>query len=264
MDTTAKIKEVLLRAIRSAGQIQRDNFQSTVNYKVKESISSIVTDVDISCDKTIMEIISGALPAHNILTEEHGLINHNSEYTWVVDPLDGTSNFAAGIPWFGVLIAVFRGNTPIMGGAYLPMEDLLYFAEEGKGAFVNSEKLAIPESKLKNSLVAFGIDYTENAEYLEFGLNCYHWLIKNTRNIRSTNSLVDWTLLTEGKLGATVNLFTKIWDIAAPWIIIKEAGGELKHLTEAELIFDLSENGLSKNYPVMAGNPKTLMQLFKE
>lgn len=263
METNATIKDVLIKAIRLAGQIQRGNFQQAVNYKVKESISSIVTDVDMQCDSIIIDTVSEAFPNHNILTEENGFVDKHSNLTWVVDPLDGTSNFAAGIPWFGVLIAVFRGNTPIMGGAYLPMEDLLYFAEEGKGAFVNSEKLAIPESKLKNSLVAFGIDYTDNAEYLEFGLKCYHWLIKNTRNIRSTNSLVDWTLLTEGKLGATVNLFTKIWDIAAPWIIIKEAGGILKHLTDDELIFDLTENGLSKNYPVMAGNSKTLEQLFK-
>lgn len=261
MKTHATIKEILEKAIHSAGQIQKDSFNSTVNYKIKESISSIVTDVDLQCDRAIIEIISKAFPNHNILTEENGFVDKHSDITWVVDPLDGTSNFAAGIPWFGVLIAVLRKNVPIMGGAYLPIEDLLYFAEEGNGAFVNGKKLVIPESNLKNSLVAFGIDYTDDKEFLEFGLNCIHWLIKNTRNIRSTNSLKDWTLLAEGKFGATVNLFTKIWDIAAPWIIIKEAGGTFKHLTENELIFDLSENGFNKNYPVMAGKAKTLEEL---
>ncbi len=262
METTA-FKEVLMNAIRSAGHIQRDNFQKTVNFTTKESISSIVTDVDLQCDRTIIDIISEAFPHHNILTEEHGFRNSKSEYTWVVDPLDGTSNFAAGIPWFGVLIALFRKNTPMMGGAYLPIADRLYFAEEGKGAFVNGEKLIIPAVNLNNSLVAFGIDYTDDAEYLQFGLKCFGWLIKNTRNVRSTNSLVDWTLLAEGKLGATVNLFTKIWDIAAPWIIIKEAGGELTHLIETELHFDLSENGLKTNYPVKAGKAELVERLFK-
>ena len=86
-------------------------------------------------------MIRRGFPGHNIISEEAGYIDNNSEYTWVIDPLDGTSNFASGIPWFGVLITLFKKNEPIMAGAYLPVQDILYFAEAGKGAFRNGQPL---------------------------------------------------------------------------------------------------------------------------
>jgi len=80
-------------------------------------------------------------PNHNTLGEETGFHNRNSEFTWVIDPLDGTSNFAAGIPWFGVIICVLKNDIPFMTGCFLPVQNEIYFAEKGKGAFRDGEKL---------------------------------------------------------------------------------------------------------------------------
>jgi myo-inositol-1(or 4)-monophosphatase len=189
-------------------------------------------------------------------------VNNRSEYTWVIDPLDGTSNFAAGIPWFGVLIALFRNNRPVLAGAYLPIDDLLYVAESGKGAFLNGKKLEITDRELQNSLAGFAIDFSEDEAFVELGMKWYRFLIKNARNIRCTNSLVDLMMVAEGRWGIAINLFTKIWDIAAPWLIIREAGGYLKHLTDKELVFDLTSEGLTKNYPIVTGNKKILEKVL--
>ena len=258
------MRELLSNALKAAGRVQKENFGKTVHSEQKESISSIVTEVDLACDKIITDLILREYPEHNLLSEESGLKNNQSKYTWVIDPLDGTSNFAAGIPWFGVLIALFENDLPVLAGAYLPIDDLLYIAESGKGAFLNGKKLDMPNPLLKDSLVAFGVDYTDDADFIEQGIDLYRLLIKNTRNIRCTNSLVDLMLVAEGKLGANINLFTKIWDIAAPWLIIKEAGGALKPLFESELVFDLSENGLTANYPVIAGSLPVLAEIDNE
>jgi myo-inositol-1(or 4)-monophosphatase len=259
-----EMRSLLANALKAAGRVQKENFGKAVYSEQKESISSIVTEVDLLCDKIITDLIVREYPDHNLISEESGLKDNHSNYTWVIDPLDGTSNFAAGIPWFGVLIALFENDLPVLAGAYLPIDDLLYIAESGKGAFVNGEKLDMPNLLLKDSLVGFGIDYTDDAGFIDYGIELYRLLIKNARNIRCTNSLVDFMLVAEGKLGAQVNLFTKIWDIAAPWLIINEAGGALSHLFESELVFDLSENGLTTNYPVIAGSLPVLAEINNE
>lgn len=259
--TIEDVKNVLTKALVEAGKIQREHFLKDHNIEIKESISSIVTEVDFLCDKVITEIIISSFPEHNVLTEESGFRDHGSEYTWVVDPLDGTSNFASGISWFGILIAVFKNSRPFMAGAYLPIDNLLYFAESGKGAFLNGQRLKLGDMSLRNSLVAFGTDYTTDSNFQEFGINMFRWLITNTRNVRSTNSLVDWMLAAEGKMGAVVNMFTKIWDIAAPWLIIREAGGAFEHLTEPELTFTISNDTLATNYAVVAGTSGNVAEI---
>ena len=252
------MKDILIFALREAGKIQLHNFAKVHQVQQKESLSSIVTEVDILCDKIIVDAIRQKFPLHNIISEESGFASNGSIYTWVIDPLDGTSNFAAGMPWFGVLIALFENNIPKMAGAYLPIEDKLFFAEKGSGAFVNNKKLKIAEAELKNSLFAFSIDYTDDQAFLERGLTLYRFLIRNSRNIRSTNSLVDYLMVAENKLGGAINMFSKIWDIAAPWLIIKEAGGNMKPLDGEALEFEIDEKSLSRNYPVIAGSNSIL------
>lgn len=255
------MKKLLISALISAGKVQKDYFRKSYHIEQKESISSIVTEVDFRCDQIISDAIRKDFPDHNILTEESGLTNKHSQYTWVVDPLDGTSNFAVGIPWFGVLIAVFENDVPILAGAYLPIDDLLYIAESGKGASCNGKRLKIENSELKNSLVGFGIDFTDDTNFLDYGLKLYRLLIINVRNIRCTNSLYDFMMFAEGSLGANINMCTKIWDIAAPWLIIREAGGALRDIYNQEIKFELNEKSIYKNYSVMAGSCSILNEI---
>ena len=120
------MKELLIECLKRAGKIQLSRFHNIDKISRKESISSIVTEVDLECDKEITGIIQEGFPDHNLLSEETGLRINDSEFTWIIDPLDGTSNYAAGLPWFGVLIAVMKGNIPYMAGAYIPFADKLY------------------------------------------------------------------------------------------------------------------------------------------
>ncbi len=256
------MKEVLIKALKVAGRIQLEYFDEKQDAHVKESKSSIVTKVDLKSEQAIIDLIKSNFPSHNILSEECGFQNNDSVFTWVIDPLDGTSNYTAKLPWFGVLIALFENNLPLLGGAYLPAQDLLYFAEKGKGAFCNDVPIKIGDSELQDTLFAFSTDYTEDAAFLDKGLSIFKFIIMKSRNVRTTNSLIDLVFVADGKLGGDINLFTKIWDIAAPFLLITEAGGIVKDLNGNDLIFDLSENGIEKNYPIIASST-SIFEKFK-
>jgi myo-inositol-1(or 4)-monophosphatase len=258
------MKETLHSALKIAGKELLRHFGQPVGYKIKESQSSIVTKADLKSDSLISGLISRHFPSHNILTEESGYHKKDSEYTWVIDPLDGTSNFASALPWFGVLIALFKNNIPVMGGAYLPVQNVLYFAEKGKGAFKNGSPFTMVKNKeLKNSLFSFSVDFTDNEAVLTESIMIYRNLVKAARNIRSTNSLVDFLYAAEGKFGGCVNLFTRIWDISALGLIISEAGGVMKYVNGDEILYTLDEKAVEKNFPVMAGSAEIIRELGK-
>lgn len=258
------MKKTLERALLAAGKIQLRNFQSFIRTDEKESISSIVTEVDLESEKEIIGIIEEGFPQHNILSEESGFTDRSSQYTWIIDPLDGTSNYAAGLPWFGVLIALMNDNTPVLAGAYLPVQEKLYLAEAGKGARVNDKALAIENKEMHKTLVAFSTDYTRNEQDLQRALRMYTYLIQHTRNVRSTNSLLDFLYVAESKFGGCINMYTHIWDIASPWLIITEAGGLFRSADHAAIDFRIDETSPTRNYPVIAGNRSFADQVFKE
>lgn len=258
------MKNLLISALRTSGKTLLAYFNKPLEIKQKESQSSIVTEADLESEKVIINIIKEGFPSHNIISEEAGFINNNSEYTWIIDPLDGTSNFVSGIPWFGVLITLFKQSTPVMGGAYLPVQDTLYFAEAGKGAFRDGEPLPLLENrKLKDSLFAFCVDYTEDTAFLNKGIEIYKYIIRNSRNIRSTNSLIDFIYVAEGKFGGVLNLYTKVWDISGLGLIISEAGGIMKNINGKDVQFSIEGSIIEENFPVMAGSKQIIESLNK-
>jgi myo-inositol-1(or 4)-monophosphatase len=249
------MKNLLTQALITGGETLLEYFNKPLKIREKESQSSIVTEADIESEKRIINLIKTGFQGHNIISEECGLINNKSEFTWVIDPLDGTSNFASGIPWFGVLISLFKGNEPVMGGAYLPVGDDMYFAEKGRGAFKNGEPLPRLENKdLKDSLFAFCVDYTEDQDFLNRGLELYKSIVKRSRNIRSTNCLIDFIYVAEGRFGGVMNLNTRVWDISALGLIISEAGGVMKNANGSEIKYSINQNLIEENFPVIAGN----------
>jgi myo-inositol-1(or 4)-monophosphatase len=256
------MKETLISALKTSGKVLLEFFNKQIISKEKESQSSIVTEADFKSDSVITQLIRDSFPAHNILSEESGFVNHQSEFTWIVDPLDGTSNFVAGIPWFGVLITLFRNEEPFMAGAYLPVQKLLYFAEKGKGAFRNDELLPpVPDRKLHNSLIAFCVDYTEDEYELDKEIAIFRRLVQNVRNIRATNSLVDFLYVAEGRFGGVINVNTKVWDISGLGLIISEAGGIMRKTDGSEIGFSICSELSGQNFPVMAGSAPVLEEL---
>jgi len=258
------MKEILIKALKAAGEELLKHFGKQTDFKIKESQSSIVTQADLKSDSLIVSLIRERFPLHNIISEESGFSNMKSRYTWVIDPLDGTSNFASAIPWFGVLIAIFEDNIPVMGGAYLPVSGQMYIAEKDKGAVLNGNAFKMAKNgSLKNSLFSFNVDFTDNEKVLDDSIHIYKNLVKATRNIRCTNSLVDFLYVAEGKFGGIINLFTRIWDISALGLIIEEAGGLMQYVNGEKIIFRFDEKTPETNYAVMAGSEEIIKEIRK-
>jgi myo-inositol-1(or 4)-monophosphatase len=258
------MKETLVEALMAAGTELMKYFGKQIDFEVKESQSSIVTKADLKSDSLISKLIRERYPSHNIISEESGFSNLGSKYTWVIDPLDGTSNFASSIPWFGVLIALFEDNVPVMGGAYLPVTGHLYFAERGKGAYLDGKPFKMRKNEgLKNSLVSFNVDFTDNEKVLDDSIAIYKNLVKAARNIRCTNSLVDFLNVAEGKFGGVINLFTRVWDISALGLLIEEAGGIMRYVNGDEIIFHFHKDIAGDNFPVMAGSAEIIDEIKK-
>ena len=258
------MKETLQSALKEAGKILLENFGKITTYELKESQSSIVTQTDVDSEKRIMEIISEVYPNHNLLGEETGFQDKKSEYTWVVDPIDGTSNFAAGIPWFGIIICVLKNYVPEMAGCYLPVQDQLYFAEKGKGASLNGMSISVSkEVELKNILVTYSLDFSDKPGKTENEAQIIQRLVRNIRNLRSTNCLVDFCYIADGKTGAAINQTTKIWDIAGPGLLIEEAGGKVTDLNGNMFDFTLTESNYDRNFEIVASNKKLHSEVIR-
>lgn len=252
------------KALQEAGKILMSYFGKISEYTVKESQSSIVTKADIESEKKIIELILEKFPDHNTLGEETGYRNRNSEYTWVIDPLDGTSNFAAGISWFGVIICVLKNSVPVMAGCFLPVQNEIYFAEKGKGAFRNGEKIKVSsETELKNILAAYSLDYSDEPGKTEREARILQQLVSKIRNLRSTNCLIDFCYTSDGKLGACMNQTTKIWDIAGPGLIIEEAGGKVTDIQGNQFDFSLSAANYDRNFTITCSNKILHSELIK-
>jgi len=259
-------RKTLEIALKQSGQVLMNHFGKSHKSRMKESISSVLTDADLASEQTILEVLSSG-ESYNIITEESGYLDHGSDFTWVVDPLDGTSNFAAGIPWFGVIIALMHRKQPVLAGMYLPADDHLYMAEPGKGTQKNGRPVRVTNSSvLEEHLVVYSFDYSPDPEKTKSEMELLSRLSSNVRNIRSTNSLYDFCYMTDGRLGAAINQTTKIWDIAGPWLIIREAGGVVTDIRGNDIIFDLSAGSFDQNYTIVAsgaGIHPSLMQLIK-
>jgi myo-inositol-1(or 4)-monophosphatase len=246
-------KNTLLKALYKGGKILMDHLGQSTKTTVKESISSVITEADLASEKAILEILQDTSTICNIITEESGHLDHGSSLTWVVDPLDGTSNFAAGLPWFGVIIALFEKNLPVLGGMYLPVDQQLYLTEVGTGSTRNGEPIGPTKSgELSQHLLSYSFDFSEDQDKTRSEMEIMAKLSREVRNIRSTNSLVDFCYVADGRLGAALNQTTKIWDIGVPWLMIREGGGTVTDIKGNEIKFDLSSRAALQNYTILA------------
>jgi len=249
-------RDAITRALHRGGETLLQHFGKTKSIKIKESNSSILTDADLASDKIILSILSDLPEKYNFITEETGYINNHSDYTWVVDPLDGTSNFAAGLPWFGILIALLKGRRPVQAGMYLPIDKQLYFAEKGVGAWKNNEPIRTSKAcHLKDALVGYSFDHSMEPGKTTAEARLMNKIAGCARNIRSTNSLYDFCYVADGRLGAHINQTTKIWDIAAPWLVIREAGGSVCDINGQELSFTVTAGRFDRNYTIVVSGP---------
>ena len=202
------------------------------NYNKIQTITSkgrkgdLVTNVDLEVEEKIKEYLSTKTPHISIHAEESGKLIKTSELTWCIDPLDGTTNYSHGYPFFGTSIGLLYKNNPILGAISVPFLNELYFACIGNGSYCNDKKLKVSESNtLIDSLLVTGFSYdrfeTEDNNYAEF---CY--LTHKTRGVRRGGAAaVDLAFVASGKVDGYWERGLEIWDLAAGAIIVREAGG---------------------------------------
>lgn len=199
---------------------------STVETKAGDS-NQVLTEADTAIGRLLVEAVRRHYPDDNVIDEEAGVIDGGSPYTWVTDPIDGTSNFAVGLPAYAIMIGLLDGGTPVAGGIALPAYGQIFTAERGGGSFCNGHPVSVSqENDLGRSLVAYGIDGYRNQPAVTLD-ECAQLanIVLAIRNLRTSNSAYDLAMVACGKYGAFLNRTSKIWDNVAPHVIIEEAGG---------------------------------------
>lgn len=218
------MKDTLLKAVKWASEIAADNFEKPKKVKDKKG-TSLVSNVDLECNKTIIKIIKKKFPGHNILSEETGFEDNKSDYTWHIDPIDGTHNYVRKIPLYGISVALARHGQVIMGAVALPYFSHLYFAEKGKGAFLNGRKIHVSR---KNKLHFYNIAIDFPSARRQYSLSFLNNIASHIVDVKQFGCAVyHGALLAEGKLDAYVIQKTNPWDIAAAFLIIGEAKGKV-------------------------------------
>ncbi|QHT66656.1 inositol monophosphatase [Rhodocytophaga rosea] len=253
----------LSQTLQLVADIASKNF-GKVSGTIKSGDSNqVLTQTDLEIGRLIINEIEKQYPDHNIIDEEAGVIDKGSAFTWVVDPIDGTSNFAAGIPTYGIMIGLLENDIPMAGGIVLPAFNEVYLAEKGKGAFCNGEKITVStQTKLISGLVAYGIDgHQENPQFTYEECHLLAEIVLNIRNLRSSNSVFDLAMLARGRYAAVLNRTSKIWDNVAPHILIEEAGGKYTGFYGEKIDYSQPLSRSEQNFTFCAASPVLHQQL---
>jgi myo-inositol-1(or 4)-monophosphatase len=255
--------DLAVECVKSAGTTLLRYAGAVGQVRVKENPASIVTDADIDSERVIIRKIRERYPDHGIVAEESGFVPGTSDYTWVIDPLDGTSNFAAGLPWFGVILAVLERGVPVIGAMYMPVRNTLYTCERGHGVLRDGTCVRVTtETELASILCAYSFDPSYDPARTRREIRALERIVGRVRNVRSTNSLVDFCYTIDGRLGACVNQASRIWDIAASCLMFPEAGGVFTDTRGGEISFKLDAEVTTRNYSVVGSNPSLHSRLL--
>lgn len=228
------LKSTLIEAAK-AGAAEIVRFFNT-DFKItnKEGINNPVTEADHAAEKAIIAVIQSKFPDHFILSEEAGKIIQDSAYKWIIDPIDGTINFAHGIPLNCVSIAIEHKGEMLMGAVYNPHMNEFFFAEKGKGAFLNDKAIHVSnESEVIKACLVTGFPYT----YLDMAngpLEIFERFIRKGIPVRRLGSAaIDLCWVAAGRFDGFYEHKLEAWDSAAGYLIVEEAGGKVTDFTGA-------------------------------
>lgn len=218
-------------AARAAGRLLKEHVGGTREISYKGEID-LVTEMDRLSERTIVLALREAFPGHGILAEEEARIENGSGYLWIVDPLDGTTNYAHGYPNFAVSIGLEREGALAAGVVYDPLRDELFTAVAGGGAHLNGRPIRVSANDaLIRSLLATGFPY-DRARSSENNLNYFNALIMAAQEVRRSGSAaLDLCSVAAGRLDGYWELKLKPWDVAAGALIVLEAGGTVSDLS---------------------------------
>jgi myo-inositol-1(or 4)-monophosphatase len=240
---------VAREAALKAGKILRENISGTRQITYKGDIN-LVTEMDMRSERQVVETLRAAFPNHGIVAEEETDIRNDSGFTWIIDPLDGTTNYAHGYPCFSVSIALEHDGAIVAGVVYDPMRDELFSAQKSQGAFLNAKKISVSETdSLMKSLLATGFPYDRKVSEKN-NMNYFHELLMASQEVRRDGSAaLDLCSVASGRFDGFWELKLKPWDVAAGSLIVTEAGGLITDLSGKQ--FDLhAEEILASNVKI--------------
>jgi len=247
----------LTKILSQASNISMDNIGNTEYWIKDDDNNQVVTKIDNEIGKYLIDEISNSFENHNIIDEEQGVIDNSSEYTWVIDPIDGTSNYAYSVPTYGILVGLLKEENPVAGGIALPYFSDIYVAQKSEGAYRNDEKIHVTkEDKLMNCLIAYGLDGDNmNPRNTFEDAKVLAKIALKTRNLRNSNSVYDVALVADGRYGAAVNRSSRIWDNVAQQILIEEAGGKYTDQSGNPIKYDNPLTLVDQNFTFIASAP---------
>ncbi len=217
--------DVAVEAARIAGKFQRYRFESLLNVAMKGD-KDLVTEVDQESERLIVGHLLESFPDHNIIAEEGQYPQGDAPFRWIIDPLDGTTNYAHGYPWFCVSISLESAGELLAGVIYNPMHDELFTATKGGGAFLNGQRLHVSRRRpLQNSLLGTGFPYDCASDPLN-NFDNFIAFQKAARGIRRAGAAaLDLAYVAAGRLDGFWELKLNPWDVAAGVLLVREAGG---------------------------------------
>ena len=221
------MKPTAIKAAKLAGKVIMRNYGKIGKISFKENRRSLLTTSDLKSEKIIIKTIKNKFPGHNIISEESGIENKKSEYSWIIDPVDGTSNFSQGIPFFCASIALAKNNKVILGVVYDPLRNEMFLAERGKGAFLNNKKIKVSDkNNIDDAVINSGISSSSNVSVKS--LHKTAELFSYVRGIRILGSAaLNLCYIASGRLDAFFSQNIQSWDAAAGFLIIEQAGGKV-------------------------------------
>jgi myo-inositol-1(or 4)-monophosphatase len=219
--------ETAQKAAWASGKILMDNFGNVTKTEIrKKAATDFISFVDESSEKKIIETIQQSFPDHTFWAEEGGIVDNKSEYVWIIDPLDGTTNYLHSIPVFAISIALKKNNETLLGVVYDPVHDDTFYAEKGKGTFLNDKSVHVSQTvTLKESFIATGFPFKSKhklRDYLKVFSNIFNSCIGMRR---MGAAAIDLAYVACGRFDGFWEIGLAPWDIAAGKILITEAGG---------------------------------------
>ena len=222
------LKTTLIKAAEAGAQQIKHYFNGAFIISHKEGMNNLVTEADHAAEKAIIEVIRQEYPDHFILSEETGELKTESEFKWIIDPIDGTVNFSNGIPLCCVSIALEKNGEMLLGCVYNSLMDEFYFAQKGMGAFLNDKKITVShKSEVIKSCLVTGFPYT----YLDAPngpLQVFEKLVRRGVPVRRLGSAaIDLCWVAAGRFDGFYEHNLQAWDSAAGFLMVEEAGGKV-------------------------------------
>ncbi len=253
----------LTQTLEEASKVARKMF-GKVSGRIKEHDNTqVLTEADLAVGKFIIEEIQNSYPDHNIIDEETGVMDKKSEYTWVIDPIDGTANFASGIPLYGIMLGLLEKDEPLAGGFVLPYFKETYIAEKDKGVFLNGEKLELSDrSDFSRLMVAYGVErIKENPELINKQAEFMVKIASEFLLVRNSGSVFDIAMFVKGGYGACLYNQSQIWDNVAQQVVVEEAGGVYTDFFGYPMDYTGPLNKTEQNYSFCAALPSVHKKL---